>query len=148
MRRAAPARFIEGLRVTDEETMEYVAMALSRGESPSGRGLERGGPGQRRTVGRRQLVAARSALGAPWGRVGGSAHGRCRAHLSTSWRDGLTPVVSPIAVDDCGRATSTATPTASRVRSPAALDARALVLLSDVDQLRSDPSTSRRLSRA
>ena len=64
--------FHDGLRVTDEVTMEYVAMALGRRERPSRGGPRARGARLRRTLGRGQRLTARRG---GWRTVG--SHRRC-----------------------------------------------------------------------
>ena len=55
--------------------------------------------------------------------------------VTTLWNAGVTPVVSPVAVDEFGDLLNCNADTAAGALA-AALGAEALVLLSDVDQLR------------
>ncbi|MHB2027537.1 MAG: acetylglutamate kinase [Acidimicrobiales bacterium] len=127
-------QFFEGLRITDETTMHYVAMALSLVNIRLVSALRHGGLTCTGLYG--GDVSARS-VGEPWGRVGNSPSiysGTIQLLLS----NGITPVMTPLAVDEHGQLLNcNADSVAGALAS--ALKAEALILLSDVDQLRADP---------
>jgi acetylglutamate kinase len=78
------------------------------------------------------------AVGAPWGRIGAAP--KVDAELIVNvWGNTLTPVVSPVALDHAGELVNCNADVAAGALA-GALDAELLVLLSDVDQLRADPS--------
>lgn len=129
--------FHEGLRVTDERTMEYVAMALSQVNVHLVAALQRAGLASVGLSGVDGATLRTAALGAPWGRVG-TTPVVSTTLVEALWREGLTPVVSSIAADDDGALVNCNADTAAGALA-AALSATALVMLSDVDQLRTDP---------
>lgn len=131
------SRFVEGLRVTDEVTMEYVAMGLSQVNAHVVAALNQSRLVSAGLSGVDGTTLRAAALGGPWGRVGASP--KVEVELVTAlWRMGVTPVVSPIAVDEWGGLVNCNADTVAGSFA-GALDAAALVLLSDVDQLRADP---------
>ena len=129
--------FHEGLRITDEDTMEYVAMALSQVNIHLVAALEQAGVAAVGVSGADHALLRATVLGSAWGRVGGSpkVDGELVAAL---WRSGVTPVTSPLALDDAGRLLNCNADAAAGALA-GALNAQALILLSDVDQLRGDP---------
>jgi acetylglutamate kinase len=132
------SEFHEGLRVTDEVTMEYVAMALSRVNLHLVAALGYAGLGCIGLSGVDHGLLRAEAVGPPWGRIGDApkVDGEIIVNL---WRDGLTPIVSPLALDHAGELVNCNADVAAGALA-GALDAEMLVLLSDVDQLRSDPN--------
>ena len=131
------SHFCDGLRVTDSPTMTVVAMALSTVNLRLSATLNRAGL---RCVGLSgadvSLVRARS-LGDPWDRAGTpvAINGD---YVAQCWAAGVTPILSSVAVDDGGELLNcNADAVAGAVAG--ALDAQSLILLSDVDQLRTDP---------
>jgi acetylglutamate kinase len=137
------SEFVEGLRVTSDEAMAAVAMALSYVNLTVVAGLnERGVTAQGVSGADRSLLRA-SLRGQRWGRAGGSVVADGFA-LESLARDGVVPVVNPVALDSEGRFVNcNADAVAGAVT--AALRAEALVLLSDIDQLRTrveDPSSA------
>jgi acetylglutamate kinase len=129
--------FHDGLRVTDEITMEYVAMGLSRVNLHLVAALNTAGLASVGLSGVDHSTLRASALGGPWGRAGTlpNVDGELVRAL---WRSSLTPVLSPLAVDEAGELVNCNADTVAGALA-GALDASALVLLSDVDQLRSNP---------
>lgn len=128
--------FREGLRVTDAETMEYVAMGLSQVNLHLVAGLNAAGLASVGLSGVDHATFQSTALGDPWGRAGASP--KVNADLiELLWRHGLTPVLSPLAVDEAGELVNCNADGAAGALA-GALDATVLVLLSDVDQLRRD----------
>ncbi len=128
----------EGLRITDEETMEYVAMALSRVNLHLVAALVHSGLACLGLSGVDNGLLRAEPIGPPWGRVGAAP--KVDGELIVNvWRDGLTPIVNPLALDAAGELVNCNGDVAAGALA-AALDAELLVLLSDVDQLRADPS--------
>lgn len=129
--------FVEGLRVTDSSTMTAVAMALSTVNVRITAALNHAGL---RCVGLSgvdaSLVLARS-LGPPWDRAGSPVAVETE-FLTRCWAQGVTPVVSSLAADESGGLLNCNADAVAGALA-GAVDAQALVLLSDVDQLRSDP---------
>jgi len=132
--------FHEGLRVTDEETMEYVAMALSQVNLHVVAALNQSGLTSAGLSGVDGTVLRATALGAPWFRAGTSPKVDVTL-IEALWKSGVTPVMSSVAVDESGELVNCNADAAAGALA-GALGARALVLLSDVDQLRSDPLDS------
>jgi acetylglutamate kinase len=129
--------FVEGLRVTDEATMSTVAMALSLVNLQIVAAFNRTGLRTVGLTGGDDGLMRSTALGAQWGRVGGSPQIRTSL-VEGLWSLGVTPVVSSIATDVDGALLNVNADTVAGAVA-AALDADALVLLSDVDQVRIDP---------
>jgi acetylglutamate kinase len=131
------SRFHEGLRVTDEATMDYVAMALAQVNTHLVAALGQSGL---RCVGLSGVDGAMlraHAVGEPWGRI--TALPKVDPDIVWAlWARDLTPVFLPIAVDDEGGLLNCNADVAAGALA-GALDAEVLVLLSDVDQLRRDP---------
>jgi acetylglutamate kinase len=131
-----PSRFHDGLRITDEKTMEYVAMGLSQVNVHLVAALNAAGLASVGLSGVDHSTLRASALGEPWGRAGAAPKVEIDV-VQLLWRQGLTPVISPLAVDESGELVNCNADSAAGALA-GALDATALVLLSDVDQLRSD----------
>ena len=131
------SEFHDGLRVTDEVTMEYVAMALARVNLHLVAALVHAGLTCVGLSGVDNGLLRAEAVGEPWGRIGAApkVDGELIANV---WRNGLTPVVSPVALDHHGELVNCNADVAAGALA-GALDAELLVLLSDIDQLRSDP---------
>ena len=131
------SRFSDGLRVTDSVTMTAVAMALSTVNLRVSAALNRAGL---RCVGLSgadaSLVRARS-LGDPWDRAG-TPEAINDDYLTQCWAASVTPVLSSVAVDEFGELLNCNADAVAGALA-GAIDAEALILLSDVDQLRSDP---------
>jgi len=128
--------FHEGLRVTDQTTMEYVAMALAQVNTHLVAALTHAGLVSAGISGVDHSTLRAEALGGALGRAGGPP--KVDSSLITAlWSAGVTPVASPVAVDDAGELVNCNADTAAGSLA-GALDADALVLLSDVDQLRGD----------
>jgi acetylglutamate kinase len=131
------SHFHEGLRVTDESTMECVAMALAQVNTYLVAALGQSGL---RCVGLSGVDGATlrgQAVGEPWGRIATSPKVDPDVVFAL-WARHVTPVLSPIAVDDDGGLLNCNADAAAGALA-GALDAEVLVLLSDVDQLRRDP---------
>jgi acetylglutamate kinase len=131
-----PSRFHDGLRITDEKTMEYVAMGLSQVNVHLVAALNAAGLASVGLSGVDHSTLRASALGEPWGRAGAAPKVEIDV-VQLLWRQGLTPVISPLAVDESGELVNCNADSAAGALA-GALDATALVLLSDVDQLRGD----------
>lgn len=132
----AQSVFVDGLRVTDEVTMGYVAMALASVNAALVAGLVAHGVAAVGLSGLDAGLLSARPLGPPWGRAGGTPVVAARV-LEAQWASGLVPVVSPVAADEGGRLLNCNADTAAGALA-GALGAE-LVLLSDVDQLRTDP---------
>lgn len=126
--------FHEGLRVTDELSMNYVAMALGRVNLLISLALNVAGLVSVGLSGADATLFSSSPLGSIWDRAGTAPKVRDDIIVAL-WAAGVTPVVSPIAVDDRGGLLNCNADTAAGALS-SALGADVLVLLSDVDQLR------------
>jgi len=132
-----PSHFLDGLRVTDDTTMEYVAMALSMVNVRLVAALNYAGLPSIGLSGADNSMFQATALGAPWGRAGASPKVDATI-IATLWAKGLTPVVSSVAVDELGDLVNCNADSAAGALA-AAIGASALILLSDVEQLRADP---------
>jgi acetylglutamate kinase len=129
--------FHEGLRITDALTMRYVAMALAEVNLAITVALNRAGLASVGLDGADATLLEASSLGEPWVRAGSVP--KVRGEIVTAlWSSGLTPVVSPIAVDESGELLNCNADTVAGALA-GALGADVLVLLSDVDQLRAVP---------
>ncbi len=131
------SKVVDGLRVTDERTMPYVAMALAWVNVQITASLQHAGLASIGLSGADGNLVRGTALGPPWGQVATSLS--VRGEVITSLQAmGWTPVVSSIGVDQGGRLVNCNADTVAGSIAES-IDADALVLLSDVDQLRSDP---------
>lgn len=131
------SRFHEGLRVTDRLTMGYTAMALGQVNVLITAALNRAGLASSGLSGADDSLFCATSVGEPWDRVGGVP--KVRGNLVTTlWSVGVTPVVSPVAVDQNGELLNCNADTAAGALA-GSLGADVLILLSDVDQLRSTP---------
>lgn len=130
------SEFVDGLRVTTPETMEYVAMALALVNLRITAAMN---SAELAAVGLCGVDGALVRASARGGRLGRVAHEvRVNGGLLTSLLDEhWTPVVGPVASDVAGELLNCNADTVAGSIA-AALDADVLVLLSDVDQLRSD----------
>lgn len=131
------SEFHEGLRITTDETMEFVAMALASVNLALVSALSHarlacvgldGADGG--------LITGRS-LGAPWLRAATVA-AVDPAVIEHLWAGSLVPVVSPVGTDEEGQLLNCNADVVAGALA-GALRAETLVLLSDVDQLRTDP---------
>jgi acetylglutamate kinase len=130
------SQFHEGLRVTDSTTMGVVAMALGHVNLLVTAALNQAGLDSIGLSGADTTLFCASSLGEPWQRVGSAP--KVRADIVTTlWHSGVTPVISPLAVDENGELLNCNADVAAGALA-GALGANVLVLLSDVDQLRSD----------
>lgn len=131
------SKFHDGLRITDDETMQYVAMALGHVNLLIVAALNHAGLKCVGLSGADTGLLLSSPLGEPWLRAGAAP--QVAPDLITSlWTIGDCPVVSSLALDSEGALLNCNADTAAGALA-GALDADALVLLSDIDQLRSDP---------
>jgi acetylglutamate kinase len=121
--------------------MEYVAMALGIVNVRLVAALNYAGLSSIGLSGADDSMFRATALGAPWGRAGASPKVDATI-IATLWANGLTPVVSSVAVDESGELVNCNADSAAGALA-AAIDATALILLSDVDQLRADPLDDR-----
>jgi len=130
------SRFHEGLRITDHVTMGYVAMALGHVNLLITAALNRSGLASVGLSGADGSLFCSTSLGEPWLRAGATPSVRTEV-VTTLWASGFSPVISSIAVDASGELVNCNADTAAGALA-GALGADALVLLSDVDQLRAD----------
>lgn len=131
-----PSTFRDGLRVTDVGTVRYVIMALSEVNVRIVAALNAGGLASVGLSGSDASLLQSEAIGDDESRVGYAPIVN-RVVLETLWSAGLTPVVSPIALDKAGEPLNcNADAVAGAIAGE--LSADVLVLLSDVDQLRAD----------
>ncbi|MGD0055341.1 MAG: acetylglutamate kinase [Acidimicrobiales bacterium] len=131
------SRFHEGLRVTSGAAMRYVKMALDEVNGHITAAFNRAGLASVGLTGVDATLLESSPLGDVWGRAGAAPKVRTEI-VGALWASGVTPVVSPVAVDDQGQFLNCNADTVAGALA-GALAARSLVLLSDVDQLRNDP---------
>ena len=130
-------RFHEGLRVTDEVTMEYVAMALGHVNLHLVAAFEQSGvacvglSGADRSLVARDRPSATPGVG-PGARRKSTPRSSRRSGAAASRRSS-----SPLALDEAGALVNCNADAAAGALA-GALGARTLVLLSDVDQLRGD----------
>lgn len=132
--RGVGERFVEGLRVTDDSTLEAVVMALGWVNASVVAALVATGLRAVGVAGPDAGTLRARAAGDPWGRVGLDPVAD-PALLEDLLASGYTPVVSPVAVGGGGLLNVNADAAAGAIAG--ALRAR-LVVVSDVDQLRSD----------
>jgi acetylglutamate kinase len=131
------SEFVEGLRVTDERTMQVVAMALGHVNLLLVAGLNHRGVLADGVSGPDGELLRASLRGRRWGRAGGEVKVRpaILEHIAAS---GAVAVVNPVAVDGKGRLVNCNADTVAGAIA-AAIGAEALFMLSDVDQIRLDP---------
>jgi len=130
------SQFHEGLRVTDTTTMRAVAMALAYVNLQITAALNGAGLDSVGLSGADTTLMCAPSLGEPWQRVGSKPKVRADI-ITTLWQSGVTPVISPIAVDENGEPINCNADVVAGALA-GALSAEVLVLLSDVDQLRTD----------
>ncbi len=128
--------FQDGLRVTDTETMRYVLMALSDVNVRIVAALNDAGLASVGVCGADAGLLRSESVGAPYDRVGHAPLVN-RDVLDALWSAGLTPVVSPVALDKSASPLNCNADTVAGALA-AEMSADVLVLLSDVDQLRGD----------
>jgi acetylglutamate kinase len=133
---AIPSDFVEGRRRTSPEAMEVVEMVLS-GTMNKGlaAGLTAAGVPAVGISGRDGGLL-RARIEGRWGRVG-TPEAIDPSPIRALWAAGLVPVVSPVAAGPSGEAVNVNADEAA-LGLARALDARALVYLSDVDGVRLD----------
>lgn len=130
------SQFHEGLRVTDATTMGVVALALGYVNLQITAALNQAGLDSVGLSGADTTLLCASSLGEPWQRVASAPMVRVDI-VTTLWQSGVTPVISPIAVDESGDLLNCNADVAAGALA-GALAADVLVLLSDIDQLRTD----------
>jgi len=131
------SRFHEGLRITDTLTMSYVAMALGHVNLLITVAMNHAGLACVGLSGADASLFSSTSLGEPWQRAGAAPSVRIKV-ITSLWASGLCPVISPLAVDHAGDLVNCNADTVAGALA-GSLDAEALVLLSDVDQVRDDP---------
>lgn len=134
--RGVPERFVDGLRVTDEATLESVVMALSWVNAHVVGALAAAGLRAAGVRGCDAGTLVATAAGDPWGLVGTDPRVD-PALLEALLGAGVTPVVSPVASSGATLLNANADTAAGAIA--AALAAR-LVMLSDVERVRADPA--------
>jgi acetylglutamate kinase len=128
--------FKDGLRVTNAETMHYVAMALSDVNIHIVAALNDAGLASVGICGSDAALLRSESLGEPYDRAGYAPLVN-RVVIDALWSAGLTPVVSPVALDkDAELLNCNADAVAGALAGE--LGADVLVLLSDIDQLLDD----------
>ncbi|MDE3222286.1 MAG: acetylglutamate kinase [Acidobacteriota bacterium] len=138
-RLALPSTFIDGLRVTDDATMEAVAMALSMVNLQIVATLNARGVAAVGLSGADAGLLRATPLGESWGRAAGDP--RIETAVVTSLlREGFTPVVSSVGVDGAGKLVNCNADTMAGALAGAL--GTELILLSDVDQVRADPDAA------
>ncbi|MGD0852644.1 MAG: acetylglutamate kinase [Acidimicrobiales bacterium] len=127
------SKFQDGLRITDLATMQYVEMALSDVNVRIVAALNDAGLASVGICGSDASLLRSESIGEPFDRVG-EAPLVNRDVLDVLWSAGLTPVVSPVALDKNAEPLNC---NADAVAGALAgtLGADVLVLLSDIDQL-------------
>lgn len=135
--RGVTSEFRDGLRVTNDDAMAVVAMALSYVNLVVVAGLNERGVSAFGITGVDESMLVADVRGEQWGRTGSDVTVETSV-LHERLRDGVVAVVNPVAVDRDGQLVNCNADTVAGAVA-AALDAEALVLLSDVDQLRSHP---------
>lgn len=128
--------FYEGLRITDRVTMNYVAMALGHVNLLITAALNAAGLCAVGLSGADGTLFCSRPLGDPWLRAGDAPSVRTEV-VTSLWANGFCPVVNSLAVDSTGGLVNCNADTSAGALA-AALGADALVLLSDIDQLRAD----------
>lgn len=131
------SRFHEGLRITDTVTMNYVAMALSHVNLLVSAALNHAGVACVGLSGADGSLLVSSSLGEPWQRAGATPVVRSEV-VTSLWSNGFSPVLCSLAVDGFGELVNCNADTVAGALA-GALEAEALVMLSDVDQVRDDP---------
>lgn len=132
-----PSEFHEGLRITSPETMGYVAMALASVNSALVSALTHARLDCVGLCGIDGAMIRGRSLGTPWVRAG-TVVSVSSDIIEAQWRSGYVPVVSPVIADENGELLNCNADLVAGALA-GALAADTLVLLSDIDQLRSDP---------
>lgn len=130
------SRFKDGLRITDTDTMKYVLMALAEVNVRIVAALNHAGLASVGVNGSDASLLASQSVDEPYDRVG-SRPVIHRGVLDALWSAGITPVVSPLALDQVGEPLNCNADTVAGAIA-GALEADVLVLLSDIDQLLAD----------
>jgi acetylglutamate kinase len=137
-------RFVQGMRVTDEDTVNVVEQVLSREINPdivttitSMGGLAKGFAGSDIFTCRRLLMKGADGQDVDIGYVG-EVIGVKTAPLLECIEKGITPVISPTARDENGQIYNCNADVAA-ARAAIALKARRLLFMSDVPGLLRDP---------
>ncbi|MDE3044475.1 MAG: acetylglutamate kinase [Acidobacteriota bacterium] len=138
-RLALPSTFIDGLRVTDDATMEAVAMALSMVNLQIVATLNARGVAAVGLSGADAGLLHATPLGESWGRAAGEPRIET-AVVASLLREGFTPVVSSVGVDGAGGLVNCNADTMAGALAGAL--GTELILLSDVDQVRADPDAA------
>ena len=129
---------IDGLRVTDDQTMDVVAMVLGHVNMRLVAGLNQRGVHAVGVAGPDGSFLRASLMGPSWGRVGSQIQ-VAPFILEDHARRSIVSVVNPVAVDGEGHLLNcNADAVAGAIAS--SLQAEALIILSDVDQIRLDPN--------
>lgn len=131
------SEFHEGLRITSSETMGNVAMALASVNVSLVSALTHAGLDCVGLTGVDGAMIRGTSLGEPWDRAG-AVESVAVDILEAQWRSGYVPVVSPVIADENGELLNCNADFVAGALA-GAVGANTLVLLSDVDQLRSDP---------
>jgi acetylglutamate kinase len=131
------SRFVDGLRVTDDATMSVVAMVLGYVNLQLVAGLRARGLAVTGLTGADEGLVTATLQGEAWGRAGGSVT-VTPAPVAAICERGVIPVVNPVGVDAGGHLVNCNADAVAGALA-AATGAEALVLLSDVDQLRTNP---------
>jgi acetylglutamate kinase len=136
--------FKDGLRVTDAATMHYVAMALGDVNLHIAAALNDAGLASVGICGADATLLRSESIGEPYDRVGYAPLVN-RGVIDALWSAGLTPVVSPVALDKNAELLNCNADAVAGALA-GALAADVLVLLSDIDQVRDnvdDPASAR-----
>jgi len=136
-RLGVPVSFVDGLRVTNEETMGVVAMTLSHVNLQLVAGLQQRGVPAVGVAGPDAGTVGAAPKGTLWGLAGDVTHVDPR-WLRHTVEAGYVPVVNPVALGHDGSLLNCNADAVAGALA-AGLRADALILLSDVDQLRRDP---------
>ncbi len=131
------SEFHEGLRITSPETMSYVSMALAAVNTAVVAAMSREGLRCVGLSGADAELIVGTSLGAPWDRAATVARVDTSI-IEAQWRAGFVPVVYSVALDEVGELVNCNADVVAGALA-GALQADELVLLSDIDQLRSDP---------
>lgn len=132
-----PSRFHDGLRITDDETMRFVAMALGHVNVLVSAAMNHAGVACVGLSGPDGSLFVSKSLGEPWFRAGATPT-VATGVVDALWASGFTPIISSLAVDERGDLVNCNADTAAGALA-GALEAEVLVLLSDIDQVRADP---------
>lgn len=130
------SKFVDGLRVTDDETMEIVEMVLGGHVNAEIVALIGRAGGQAvgltgKDCGLMRVTRRMGAGGQDLGRVGSPAHVDVSV-LITMTKNGLIPVVAPVGTDDSGQTYNVNADVAAG-KIAQALNAEKLMLLTDVE---------------